>query len=72
MPMYADLLESSKEAPLDFVFPYDRPESKAESNETEEPAEALYGDGEKAPSSLKKVYLLEDHAPLLEEKLGKG
>ncbi|KAG8749101.1 hypothetical protein FRC12_013573, partial [Ceratobasidium sp. 428] len=24
-----------------------------------------------APSSLKKIYLLEDHAPLLEEKLGK-
>ncbi|KAG9096808.1 hypothetical protein FRC06_008290 [Ceratobasidium sp. 370] len=71
MPMYADLLESSKEAPLDFVFPYDQPESKAELNETEELAEALYGDGEKAPSSLRKVYLLEDHAPLLEEKLGK-
>jgi hypothetical protein len=73
MPMYADLLESSKDAPLDFVFPYDQPEATEPdaANETEQLAEELYGDGEKAPNSLKRVYLLEDHAPLLEDKLGK-
>ncbi|QRV87964.1 hypothetical protein RhiJN_15982 [Ceratobasidium sp. AG-Ba] len=69
--MYADLLESSKEATLDLVLPHDQPDEEPPTNETEELAEALYGDGEKAPSSLKKVYLLEDHAPLLEEKLGR-
>jgi hypothetical protein len=73
MPMYADLLETSKDAPLDFVFPYDQPDAKGPdaANDTEQLAEELYGDGEKAPTSLKRVYLLEDHAPLLEEQLGK-
>lgn len=74
MPMYADLLESKKEEPLDFVLPYDQAETKAQPeavNETELLAEELYGDGEKAPADLRRVYLLEDHAPVLQDKLGK-
>lgn len=72
MPMYADLLESAKEKPLDFVFPYAQEETNPEAgNETELLADALYGDGEKAPADLKRVYLLEDHAPVLQDKLVK-
>ncbi|KAF8605405.1 hypothetical protein BDV93DRAFT_59726 [Ceratobasidium sp. AG-I] len=74
MPMYADLLEAARDEPLDFKLPYDQPETKAgleAANETELLAEELYGDGEKAPADLKRVYLLEDHAPVLQDMLGK-
>ncbi|EUC66364.1 DUF2414 family protein [Rhizoctonia solani AG-3 Rhs1AP] len=75
MPMYADLLESGQPPALDFVLPYDQAQDAKAPNERldeiEQLAEDLYGDGEKAPSSQRRVYTLEEYAPVLTGRLGK-
>ncbi|CUA69070.1 hypothetical protein RSOLAG22IIIB_03748 [Rhizoctonia solani] len=75
MPMYADIIESGQAPALDFVLPYDQPDDPKDSgerlNEIEQLAEDLYGDGEKAPSSQRRVYTLEEYAPVLTGRLGK-
>ncbi|KAJ1309097.1 hypothetical protein OPQ81_004775 [Rhizoctonia solani] len=75
MPMYADLLEAGQAPALDLVLPYEQPDDEKDAGErlteTEQLAEDLYGDGEKAPSSQLRVYTLEDYAPVLTGRLGK-